>query len=114
VVAGLAVQAADAGMVMNPEQCRRQVERGVAQAIGSAPYEEMRLSLNGVVITKDLRNYHIPQLADVPVTEIYFADTYDELAIGREVDERVAVRPGGAGGGQRHCPRAARGCISCR
>ena len=73
------VQAADAGVVMNPEQCRGQVEGGVAQAIGSALYEEMRVGTDGAVTTKDLRNYHIPQLADVPVTEVYFADTYDAL-----------------------------------
>jgi CO/xanthine dehydrogenase Mo-binding subunit len=73
------VQAADAGVVLNPEQCRGQVEGGVAQAIGSALYEEMRVSQDGVVMTTDLRNYHIPQLADLPVTEVYFADTYDEL-----------------------------------
>ncbi len=73
------VQAADAGVVMNPEQCRGQVEGGVAQAIGSALYEEMRVGPDGAVTTTDLRNYHIPQLADVPVTEVYFADTYDTL-----------------------------------
>jgi putative selenate reductase molybdopterin-binding subunit len=73
------IQAADAGVVLNPEQCRGQVEGGVAQAIGSALYEEMRVSADGAVITKDLRNYHIPQLADLPVTEVYFADTHDEL-----------------------------------
>jgi putative selenate reductase molybdopterin-binding subunit len=73
------VQAADAGVVMNPEQCRGQVEGGVAQAIGTALYEEMRTGPDGAVTTKDLRNYHIPQLADVPVTDVYFADTYDAL-----------------------------------
>ena len=73
------VQAADAGVVMNPEQCRGQVEGGVAQAIGSALYEEMRVGADGAVTTTDLRNYHIPQLADVPLTEVYFADTYDAL-----------------------------------
>ncbi|MCV7252144.1 molybdopterin-dependent oxidoreductase [Mycobacterium hackensackense] len=73
------VQAADAGVVMNPEQCRGQVEGGVAQAIGTALYEEMRVDGQGQVTTKDLRNYHIPQLADLPVTEVYFADTYDKL-----------------------------------
>jgi CO/xanthine dehydrogenase Mo-binding subunit/aerobic-type carbon monoxide dehydrogenase small subunit (CoxS/CutS family) len=73
------VQAADAGVVMNPEQCRGQVEGGVAQAIGTALYEEMRTGPDGAVTTKDLRNYHIPQLADLPVTEVYFADTYDML-----------------------------------
>ena len=73
------VQAADAGVVMNPEQCRGQVEGGVAQAIGAALYEEMQIGPDGVVLTQTLRNYHIPQLADVPVTEVHFADTYDEL-----------------------------------
>lgn len=73
------VQAADAGVVMNPEQCRGQIEGGVAQGIGSALYEEMHIGPDGTVLTQTLRNYHIPQLADVPVTEIYFADTYDEL-----------------------------------
>jgi CO/xanthine dehydrogenase Mo-binding subunit len=73
------VQAVDAGVVMNPEQCRGQVEGGVAQAIGSSLYEEMLTGPDGAVTTIDLRNYHIPQFADLPVTEVYFADTYDTL-----------------------------------
>jgi putative selenate reductase molybdopterin-binding subunit len=73
------VHAADAGVVMNPEQCRGQVEGGVAQGIGSALYEEMHTGPDGAVTTDALRNYHIPQLADLPVTEVYFADTYDVL-----------------------------------
>jgi len=73
------VQAADAGVVINPQQCRGQVEGGVAQAIGSALYEEMLLSPEGVVTNPTLRNYHIPQLADLPVTDVLFADTYDEM-----------------------------------
>jgi putative selenate reductase molybdopterin-binding subunit len=73
------VQAADAGVVINPQQCRGQVEGGVAQAIGSALYEEMLVGPDGVVTNPTLRNYHIPQLADVPVTEVLFADTYDEM-----------------------------------
>ena len=73
------VQAADAGVVMNPEQCRGQIEGGVAQAIGTALYEEIVLDGAGAVTTRVLRNYHVPQLADVPLTEIYFADTVDSL-----------------------------------
>lgn len=73
------IQAADAGVVMNPQQCRGQVEGGVAQAIGSALFEEIQIGPDGTVATQTLRNYHVPQLADVPVTEVYFADTYDEL-----------------------------------
>ncbi|TFC93877.1 MULTISPECIES: molybdopterin cofactor-binding domain-containing protein [Cryobacterium] len=73
------VQAADAGVVMNPEQCRGQIEGGVAQAIGTALYEEVVLDGAGTVTTSVLRNYHIPQLADLPVTEVYFAETHDVL-----------------------------------
>ena len=73
------IQAADAGTVLNPQQCRGQVEGGVAQAIGSALYEEILLDGAGTVLNSQLRNYHIPQLVDVPDTEVYFADTYDEL-----------------------------------
>ncbi|MFC9435968.1 molybdopterin-dependent oxidoreductase [Nocardia sp. NPDC057030] len=70
------IQAADAGTVLNPVQCRGQVEGGVAQAIGTALYEDMR-SEAGAVTTQSLRHYHIPQFADVPRTEVYFADTDD-------------------------------------
>ncbi|BBX52635.1 molybdopterin-dependent oxidoreductase [Mycolicibacterium poriferae] len=73
------VQAADAGVVINPEQCRGQIEGGVAQAIGSALYEQMIVGPDGTVLTQVLRNYHIPQFADIPVTEVYFADTVDQL-----------------------------------
>ncbi|MBM9466511.1 molybdopterin-dependent oxidoreductase [Nakamurella leprariae] len=73
------VHAADAGVVVNPEQCRAQVEGGVAQAIGSSLYEEIHVDDVGTVLTSTFRNYHMPQIADVPVTEVLFADTIDPL-----------------------------------
>ena len=73
------VQAADAGVVINPEQLRGQVEGGTAQAIGSALYEELHLDGEGRVLNPEIRNYHVPQFADVPDTEVYFADTVDAL-----------------------------------
>ncbi|WP_280301305.1 molybdopterin cofactor-binding domain-containing protein [Nocardia neocaledoniensis] len=72
------IQVADAGTVVNPVQLRGQVEGGVAQAIGTALYEDMRTD-HGVVTTRTLRHYHIPQVADLPRTEVYFAETTDEL-----------------------------------
>jgi CO/xanthine dehydrogenase Mo-binding subunit/aerobic-type carbon monoxide dehydrogenase small subunit (CoxS/CutS family) len=72
------VQTADPGFIMNPQQLRGQVEGGVAQAIGSALYEEMILD-HGLVETQVFRSYHLPQLVDVPVTEVYFAETDDEV-----------------------------------
>ncbi|WP_129336181.1 molybdopterin-dependent oxidoreductase [Cellulomonas endophytica] len=73
------VQAVDAGTVLNPEQLRGQVEGGVAQALGSALWEEVRLDDEGRVLTRSFRHYHVPQLADVPPTQVLFADTHDEL-----------------------------------
>ncbi|MEV6059704.1 molybdopterin cofactor-binding domain-containing protein [Nocardia asteroides] len=72
------VQVADAGTVLNPVQLRGQVEGGVAQALGTALWEEMRTE-QGVVTTSTLRHYHVPQFADLPRTEVYFAETSDEL-----------------------------------
>ncbi|WHU50014.1 molybdopterin-dependent oxidoreductase [Gordonia sp. L191] len=73
------VHAADAGTVMNPQQCLGQVEGGVAQAIGSALYEEIMLDGKGVPLTPVLRTYRVPQMADIPVTEVMFAETSDRL-----------------------------------
>lgn len=73
------VQSADAGTIMNPQQCRGQIEGGVAQGIGSALYEEIKTDGAGTVVTDSIRSYHVPQFADIPRTEVYFADTYDQL-----------------------------------
>ncbi|MGA7808346.1 molybdopterin-dependent oxidoreductase [Bradyrhizobium sp.] len=73
------VQAADAGRVANPMQCRGQVEGGVAQALGAALYEEMVIDAGGRVVNPRFRDYHLPQFADVPGTEVYFADTSDTI-----------------------------------
>jgi len=73
------VQAADAGVVVNPRQCRGQIEGGIAQALGAALYEEVRIDDGGAVTTDILRQYHIPTFADVPRSEVYFARTSDSL-----------------------------------
>ena len=73
------IQAADAGYVLNPEQLRGQIEGGTAQAIGTALYEELTLDGEGRVLTEAFRNYHVPQFADIPITEVLFADTTDAL-----------------------------------
>jgi putative selenate reductase molybdopterin-binding subunit len=73
------VQAADAGRVANPMQCRSQVEGGVAQSLGAALYEEMVIDAGGRVINPKFRDYHLPSFADIPRTEVLFADTSDAL-----------------------------------
>ena len=73
------VHVADAGQVMNPMQCRGQVEGGVAQALGAAMSEQVRLDAHGTVTTAAFRTYRVPTFADVPDTEVHFVDTTDTI-----------------------------------
>jgi len=73
------VQAADAGTVINPVQLRGQIEGGVVQALGAALFEHVDIDGTGRVTTRTLREYHVPVLADVPRTEVFFARTADPL-----------------------------------
>jgi CO/xanthine dehydrogenase Mo-binding subunit len=73
------VQAADAGAVANPMQLRGQIEGGVAQSLGATLYEEMVIDDRGRVVNPKFRDYHLPSFADVPRTDVYFADTYDAI-----------------------------------
>jgi putative selenate reductase molybdopterin-binding subunit len=73
------VHAADAGRVANPMQCRGQIEGGVAQSLGATLYEEMVIDDAGRVVNPKFRDYHLPSFADIPRTEVFFADTTDAL-----------------------------------
>ncbi|MFI1675813.1 molybdopterin-dependent oxidoreductase [Streptomyces sp. NPDC020607] len=73
------VHAADAGRVLNPLQCRGQVEGAVAQALGATLFEAVRLDGRGEVTTAALRRYRLPHFADVPRTEVHFAATTDAI-----------------------------------
>jgi putative selenate reductase molybdopterin-binding subunit len=71
--------AADAGTVINPMQCRGQVEGGVAQAIGAALFEKTTFDSDGRVANAAFRTYHIPTFADTPTTDVHFAATHDRI-----------------------------------
>lgn len=73
------VHAADAGQVMNPMQCRGQVEGGVAQALGATLFEHVRLDSTGAVTTAAFRQYRLPAFADVHRTEVHFMATDDTI-----------------------------------
>lgn len=86
------VHAADAGVVMNPHQCRGQVEGGVAQAIGAALYERIIVDEEtGRPVTDILRQYKAPNFADIPRTEVHFADTHD--AVGPQGAKSMSESP---------------------
>ncbi|MGW2397419.1 molybdopterin-dependent oxidoreductase [Kitasatospora sp. NPDC001664] len=73
------VHGADAGKVMNPLQCRGQVEGGVAQALGATLFEQVLLDGRGEVTTAAFRRYRLPAFADVPRTEVHFSETSDAI-----------------------------------
>lgn len=88
------VHAADAGVVINPMQCRGQVEGGIAQGIGWALFERMVVDATGNLVNPAFRNYRIPAFADVPKTEVYFAHTVDKIGpMGAKAMSESPVNP---------------------
>ncbi|MEV7567925.1 molybdopterin-dependent oxidoreductase [Streptomyces tanashiensis] len=73
------VHATDAGVIINPEQVRGQVDGGVAQGIGFALTENYRIDADGAMVNPNLRNYRIPTYADVPRTELLLVGSVDSV-----------------------------------
>jgi putative selenate reductase molybdopterin-binding subunit len=71
------VHAYDAGKIINPVQALGQVEGAVAQGIGITLFERMVIDASGAVVNPTFRNYRIPAFADIPRSEVFFADTHD-------------------------------------
>lgn len=88
------VHGADAGKVINPMQCRGQVEGAVAQGIGWSLFENMETDNSGQQRSRNLRDYRIPAFADIPHTEVYFPDTHDGLGpFGAKAMSESPVNP---------------------
>jgi len=86
------VHAADIGRLINPMQCRGQIDGAIAMGFGWALYEKMVFDGNGAVVNPALRDYRIPAFADVPRSEIYFADTYDKVGpLGAKAQGECAI-----------------------
>jgi putative selenate reductase molybdopterin-binding subunit len=73
------VQAADAGVVINPAQVRGQIEGGVTQGLGFVLTENHLVDENGVMVNPSLRNYRIPTYADAPRTEVILVGSTDSV-----------------------------------
>jgi putative selenate reductase molybdopterin-binding subunit len=86
------VHAADIGKLINPMQCRGQIDGAIAMGFGWALSEKMVYDGNGAMVNPSLRDYHIPTFADVPRSEIYFADTYDSVGpLGAKAQGECAI-----------------------
>jgi putative selenate reductase molybdopterin-binding subunit len=88
------VHAADIGRRINPMQCRGQIDGAIGMGFGWALTENMVYDDNGTMLNPQLRNYRIPAFADVPPSEVLFADTYDKIGpLGAKSQGECAINP---------------------
>jgi putative selenate reductase molybdopterin-binding subunit len=88
------VHAADIGRLLNPMQCRGQIDGAIAMGIGWALTENMVHGADGAMVNPSLRNYRIPAFADVPPSEVFFADTCDQIGpLGAKSQGECAINP---------------------
>jgi CO/xanthine dehydrogenase Mo-binding subunit len=88
------VHAADIGRLINPMQCRGQIDGAIGMAIGWVLCENMVHDEAGRVVNPSLRDYRIPAFADVPSSEVMFADTYDRIGpLGAKSQGECAINP---------------------
>jgi len=88
------IHAADIGRLINPMQCRGQIEGAVAMAYGWALTENFVHDAAGRVVNPSFRNYRIPAFADVPPTEVRFAETCDTIGpLGAKAQGECAISP---------------------
>jgi putative selenate reductase molybdopterin-binding subunit len=88
------VHAADIGKLINPEQCRGQIDGAIGMGIGWALTEKMVYDREGRVTNPALRDYRIPAFADLPRSEVFFAETYDKIGpLGAKAQGECAINP---------------------
>ena len=74
-------------------QCRGQIDGAIAMGVGWALYEKM-VHHQGAMVNPALRNYRIPAFADVPPSEVCFADTHDTIGpLGAKSQGECAINP---------------------
>ena len=98
------VHAADIGRLINPMQCRGQIEGAIGMGFGWALTENMVYDADGTVVNPALRNYRIPAFADVPRERgVLRRHLRHDRPARRQVAGRVRDQPGGAR--DRQCAR---------
>ena len=69
--------AVDCGTVVNPNLARVQTEGGIAQGIGMALYEDVRMTDKGRMMSNSFMQYKIPTRLDVPSIRVEFEQSYE-------------------------------------
>jgi CO/xanthine dehydrogenase Mo-binding subunit/aerobic-type carbon monoxide dehydrogenase small subunit (CoxS/CutS family) len=88
------VHAADIGRLINPMQCRGQIDGSISMGLGWALTEHMDYDDAGHMKNAALRNYRIPSFADVPRSQVLFAGTHDTIGpLGAKAQGECAINP---------------------
>ena len=71
----------DIGRVMNIKTAQSQMKGGIIMGIGMALMEDTVLDTNlGIIVNRDLAEYHVPVHADVPPIDVVLLENFDEHA----------------------------------
>ena len=92
--------ATDAGLVINPDGLKNQIEGGIMQSASWTLYEQVRFDKNGIH-SRDWASYPIMTMPDVPKV-----DGRADRPPGRATARRGRRLAGAGGGGDRQCGRA--------
>ena len=71
----------DIGRALNMKTAESQMRGGIIMGLGMALMEETVLDANlGIIVNRDLAEYHVPVHADVPMIDIVLLENFDEHA----------------------------------
>jgi CO/xanthine dehydrogenase Mo-binding subunit len=84
------VVAQDVGRAINPTMIEGQVQGGVAQGLGYALYEELRIDEAGRVVDTDLERYRLPTSLDVPPIDL---DILENACVSGPLGAKGAAEP---------------------
>ena len=86
------VTAFECGAVVNPDQCKNQVEGAIIQGIGGALFEQVVFA-GGTVSNPYFSMYRVPRFSDVPPLETVLLDRKDLPSAGAGEAPIVALAP---------------------
>jgi CO/xanthine dehydrogenase Mo-binding subunit len=72
---------ADAGLVVNPDGARNQLEGGIVQAVSWTLKEQVRLDAEGIA-SRDWDSYPILRFSEIPEMQVEFVDAAGNPALG--------------------------------
>jgi isoquinoline 1-oxidoreductase len=86
------VNAVDAGIIVNPEGARQQIEGCITMALGCALSEEVAFR-NGEILVRNFDTYQLPRFSTVPKMEVVLIDNPELAPDGIGEPPIIAVGP---------------------